>query len=94
MELLVERLERRSLELNRWLELERGEPAEVRIVRDDTLDARLPDYDDSQAPPLRPRAALAPQHCHLAPARAWPPRWTCWNGTRGTLGCHRTAAWR
>jgi hypothetical protein len=24
MELLVERLERRSLELNRWLELERG----------------------------------------------------------------------
>jgi len=52
MELLVERLERRSLELNRWLELERGEPAEVRIVREDTLDARLPDYDDSQAPPL------------------------------------------
>jgi alpha-mannosidase len=54
MELLVERLERRGQELNRWLELERGEPAEVRIVRDDTLDARLPDYDDSQAPLLRP----------------------------------------
>ena len=54
MELLVERLTRRGLELGRWLELERGEPAEVRVVREDSRAARLPDYDDSQAPVLRP----------------------------------------
>src|SRR5207244_13540856 len=54
MELLVERLARRGLELERWFELERSEPAEVRVVREDSLAARLPDYDDSQAPVLRP----------------------------------------
>ena len=36
MELLVERLVRRGLEVRRWLDVERGEPADVRIVREDS----------------------------------------------------------
>src|SRR5437868_754517 len=54
MELLVEQLGRRVIELGRWLEADRGEPAEVRIVRQDTPAARLPGFDDSQAPVLSP----------------------------------------
>jgi alpha-mannosidase len=54
MELLSERLARRFLELEQWLEMERSEPAVVRVVREASAAARLPDYDDSQAPLLRP----------------------------------------
>src|SRR5438552_19011170 len=54
MVLLVERLVRRGLELRRWLDVERGEPAEVRMVRERNPAARLPDFDDSQAPLLKP----------------------------------------
>jgi alpha-mannosidase len=54
MQLLVEQLDRRVGELGGWLELERGEPAEVRIVRQDNRGARLPDYDDGGAPILAP----------------------------------------
>jgi alpha-mannosidase len=54
MERLVERLERRGLELAQWLEVDRTEPAEVRIVRDGDSAARLPGFDDAQAPFLSP----------------------------------------
>jgi alpha-mannosidase len=54
MERLNERLAARALEIGRWLELERGEPAEVRIVRRDVASARLADFDDAQAPLLAP----------------------------------------
>jgi hypothetical protein len=54
MELLVERLVRRGLELGRWFEIEQSEPAEVRIIREDTADARRVDFDDSHAPVLSP----------------------------------------
>src|SRR6185436_6561609 len=37
MQLLVEQLERRLAELGRYLELEHGEPAEVRLVDDGAL---------------------------------------------------------
>src|SRR5262245_15552217 len=47
MQLLVEQLHQRALELERWLEAELGPPAEVRVVRD--LDA-----DDRDAPFLLP----------------------------------------
>jgi alpha-mannosidase len=54
MELLAEQLERRVIELAKWLEAERGEPAEVRIVRTDAPEAGRPEYDDSRAPVLAP----------------------------------------
>ena len=56
MERLAERLTLRALEIGRWLELERSEPAEVRIIREDvaSASARLADFDDSQAPLLMP----------------------------------------
>jgi alpha-mannosidase len=57
MDLLVERLARRTLELGRWLELARREPADVRLIREDTSDARRPDYDDHAAPVLSPGGA-------------------------------------
>ena len=52
MELLVEQLEKRVTEIGRWLEAEVGEPAEVRIVRQDDPRARYADYDDSGAESL------------------------------------------
>jgi alpha-mannosidase len=54
MQLLVEQLERRVAELSRWLEAEQGPPAEVRILRGAGDEARLPDFDDRQAPILAP----------------------------------------
>jgi alpha-mannosidase len=54
MERLTERLAQRALEVARWLELERTEPAEVRIVRRDVPSARMPDFDDVHAPMLTP----------------------------------------
>ena len=47
---LVQRLAQPSAEVGRWLEVDRTEPAEVRIVRHATSAARLPDYDDRGAP--------------------------------------------
>jgi alpha-mannosidase len=52
MELLVEQLDKRVAELGRWLEAEVGEPAEVRLVRQDVREARNADYDDSSATSL------------------------------------------
>ncbi|HEY2594147.1 MAG TPA: alpha-mannosidase, partial [Chloroflexota bacterium] len=52
MELLAEQLARRGRELERWLEIERGPAAEVRLVRDGGDAARWPDFDDSAAPIL------------------------------------------
>jgi alpha-mannosidase len=54
MQLLVEQVERRVAELARWITSERGEPAEVRIVRNASADARLPDVDDGSAQLLKP----------------------------------------
>jgi alpha-mannosidase len=54
MELLVEQLERRVAELSVWRESEQGPPAEVRLIREDVPDARLPDFDDAVAPVLVP----------------------------------------
>src|SRR5262249_44461898 len=54
MQLLVEQLARRGRELERWLYSDRGPAAEVRLVREDTDAARLPDFDDSSAPVLAP----------------------------------------
>jgi alpha-mannosidase len=54
MEQLVEQLLRRGRELDRWLEIERSAPAEVRLVREDVDAARLADFDDSAAPVLAP----------------------------------------
>ena len=54
MELLVEQLEKRVTEIGRWLEAEIGEPAEVRIVRQDERRARQADFDDSRADTLAP----------------------------------------
>ena len=54
MQLLVEQLDRRVAELSRWLEAEVGPPAEVRLVRGVGDEARLPDFDDRQAPVLAP----------------------------------------
>src|SRR5438094_8045650 len=54
MQLLVEQLDRRVTELSRWLEAEVGPPAEVRLVRGVGDEARLPDFDDRQAPVLAP----------------------------------------
>jgi alpha-mannosidase len=54
MERLVERLAQRALEVGRWVELDRGEPAEVRIIREDVASVRLAQYDDAQAPILAP----------------------------------------
>ena len=52
MQLLVEQLLRRGRELDRWVEVERGAAAQVRLVREDTQAARLPEFDDSAAPLL------------------------------------------
>jgi alpha-mannosidase len=52
MELLVEQLDRRVVELGRWLEAERLAPADVRIVRADVPEVRGPAYDDSRDPAL------------------------------------------
>src|SRR5947209_8441343 len=52
MDRLVEQLDRRVAELARWLEVDRGPPAVVRIVREDTLEARRVDFDDSGAATL------------------------------------------
>ena len=52
MELLVEQLRRRVTELGMWLNAAQTDPADIRIVRDDSLSARLPDYDDSRSPLL------------------------------------------
>src|SRR6266852_9544470 len=54
MELLVEQLDKRVAEIGRWLEAEVGEPAEVRIVRQDVPRARTADYDDRRAPIMAP----------------------------------------
>ena len=54
MELLVEQLDRRVIEIGRWLEAEQGEPAEVRIIREDSAVARSAEYDDTHAPILTP----------------------------------------
>jgi len=54
MELLVEQLARRVAEIGRWLEAEHGEPAHVRIVREDLPGARSHDYDDADAPVVAP----------------------------------------
>jgi alpha-mannosidase len=54
MELLVERIVQRALEIGRWLEMEHSEPAEVRILREDVADPRRPDYDDRSAPVVAP----------------------------------------
>ena len=54
MQLLVEQLGQRLLELDRWLALERTPPAVVRIVRDEAPGASQPDYDDASAPVLAP----------------------------------------
>ena len=52
MELLVEQLDRRVTEIGRWLEAEQGEPAEVRIIREDAAQVRSAEYDDTHAPML------------------------------------------
>src|SRR6266567_2884468 len=53
MELLVQQLDRRVVEIARWLEAEHGEPAEVRIIRQDSsARVRSSGYDDSSAPTL------------------------------------------
>src|SRR5262249_2964767 len=49
-----QQVERRVAELARWITAERGEPAEVRIVRNASADARLPDFGDGSAPLLKP----------------------------------------
>src|SRR5437667_52546 len=55
MELLVQQLDRRVAEIGRWLEAEHGEPAEVRIIRQDSsARVRSSEYDDSSAPTLAP----------------------------------------
>jgi hypothetical protein len=54
MERLVERLAQRAVEIGRWLEMERSAPAEVRVLRQDDLAARAPEFDDSQLPLLAP----------------------------------------
>jgi alpha-mannosidase len=54
MELLVEQLGRRVAEIGEWLEAEVGEPAEVRIVRQEGPPARFAEYDDRSAPLLAP----------------------------------------
>src|SRR5207237_6572010 len=54
MQLLVEQLDRRVTEIGRWLEAEHGEPADVRIARQDGARARRADYDDSTAPVVAP----------------------------------------
>jgi alpha-mannosidase len=57
MEQLVEQLVRRGRELDRWLEIDRSAPAEVRLVRADLDAARVPDFDDSSASLLAPGSA-------------------------------------
>ena len=52
--LLVEQLVRRRRELEPWLEIDRSPAAEVRLVREDSDAARLPDFDDSASPLLQP----------------------------------------
>jgi alpha-mannosidase len=52
MQLLVEQLDRRVAEVNRWLEAAEGPPAEVRLVRGAGAEARLPEFDDGDAPLL------------------------------------------
>jgi alpha-mannosidase len=54
VQLLVEQLRHRLVELDQWLALARTEPAEVRLVRIDDPDVRLPDFDDRDAPLLEP----------------------------------------
>ena len=63
MELLVEQLEQRVLELGRWLEAEHGEPAEARIGRQDSLSAGRLDVDDRHAPILAPGGDWMTQPC-------------------------------
>ncbi|HET6319388.1 MAG TPA: hypothetical protein VFG86_23265, partial [Chloroflexota bacterium] len=54
MQLVVEQLQRRAAELERWLNAEVGPPADVRIVRDVAGAASAPAFDDHDAPLLRP----------------------------------------
>jgi alpha-mannosidase len=54
MQLLIEQLEARVSELGRWREAELGPPAAVRVLRGIGDQARLPDFDDRQAPLLSP----------------------------------------
>jgi hypothetical protein len=54
MQLLLEQLRRRVVELENWLDAELGPSAEIRIVRNADRDARRPDYDASHAPRLTP----------------------------------------
>src|SRR5438045_2347901 len=54
MQLLVEQVEKRTAELLRYAYVERTEPAHVRIVRDASVEARKPDFDDSAAAVLEP----------------------------------------
>ncbi|HEV7666506.1 MAG TPA: glycoside hydrolase family 38 C-terminal domain-containing protein, partial [Chloroflexota bacterium] len=57
MERLVEQLERRIDELARWLEVEHGPPADVRIIRQHTPDAKRTDFEEGDAPLLDPGGA-------------------------------------
>ncbi|MBV9543945.1 MAG: alpha-mannosidase [Chloroflexi bacterium] len=59
MDLLLEQLRRRVLELGRYLEAELGPPATVRIVRQTGDAPRATDFDDFQAPVLQLRDAWA-----------------------------------
>ena len=54
MDLLIEQLARRVAELGEWREVDHSPPAEVRVLRGDHVDARLPGFDDSGAPVLPP----------------------------------------
>jgi alpha-mannosidase len=79
MQLLVEQLQRRVLELETWLDAELAPPAAVRVIRSADPDARRPDYDDSQAPRLEPggdwREAINTTvwlRFHLRRPEAWP----------------------
>src|SRR6266851_7739374 len=54
MQLLVEQLGKRVAEIGRWIEAEVGEPAEVRVVRQEFGRARDSAYDDAREPILAP----------------------------------------
>ncbi len=104
MEQLVERLVRRVQELGQWVEAEHTEPAEVRIIREDTASARLPEYDASQAPLISPggdwREALNQTvwlRFHMSRPASWPVEHTALVAQRfGTLpfegGCSISTA--
>lgn len=79
MDLLLEQLRRRLVEIGQYLEREAGPPADVRIVRAVGPEARLPEFDDTAAPLLEHGGAWSETtnatvwlRFHLQRPPAWP----------------------